>query len=292
MDIGRVGIWMNLDALPAARAQAAAREVEALGYGALWLPEAVGREAMSQAALLLGATSKLVLATGIANIWARDAVTMANGQRTLAEAFPERFLLGLGVSHAPSVENVRGHQYDRPVAYLRAYLDAMDRAPYTAVPPPSQPPRVLAALGPTMLALAAERAWGAHPYLVPVAHTAQARQALGPGPLLAPEQAVVLETDPTRARQIGRAHLERYLRLPNYVNNLRRLGFGDADLAAGGSDRLVDAIVAWGDVAAIGQRVREHLAAGANHVCVQVLTPEAGTIPAKEWAALRAFQQG
>ena len=289
MDVGTIGIWTSkLDTLPATRAQELACQLEELGYGALWFPETFGREALTQAGLLLAGTRRIAVATGIANIWARDAVAMANGQRTLAEAYPERFLLGLGVSHARPVEEMRGHQYRRPVAYMRAYLDAMDRAPYTATPPPTAPPRVLAALGPTMLRLAAERSWGAHPYFVPVAHTVQARQVLGPEPLLAPEQAIVVETDPTQARQTARVHTERYLRLPNYTNNLRRLGFGDDDLVAGGSDRLVDAIVAWGDVAAVSRRVREHLAAGANHVSIQVLTAEPETLPLDQWRELAA----
>lgn len=289
MDIGTIGIWTNkLEFLPAAQAQELARELEALGYGALWFPETLGREALTQAALLLAATQRMTIATGIANIWARDAVAMANAQRTLTEAYPDRFLLGLGVSHAPTVEQVRGHRYRRPVAYMRAYLEAMDRAPFTAVPPRTAPRRVLAALGPKMLALAAERAWGAHPYFVPVAHTAQARQLLGPAPLLAPEQAIVLETEPSRAREVARQHTARYLRLPNYVNNLSRLGFTEEDLTDGGSDRLVDAIVAWGDLDTVVRRIREHLAAGANHVCIQVLTAEPATIPREQWRELAA----
>jgi probable F420-dependent oxidoreductase len=164
----------------------------------------------------------------------------------------------------------------------------MDRAPYTAVAPGAAPPRVLAALGPAMLRLAAARAWGAHPYFVPVAHTAQARQVLGPDALLAPEQAVVLETDAERARAIARVYTARYLRLPNYVNNLRRLGYGDADFAASGNDRLVDALVAWGDLGAVCARVREHFAAGADHICLQVLTAEADEIPETTWRDLAA----
>jgi probable F420-dependent oxidoreductase len=290
MDIGRIGIWTSkFDTLRGAQAQEVARELEEMGYGAIWFPEAMGREAMAQSALLLAGTRRIVVATGIANIYARDAITMANGQRTLAEAYPDRFLLGLGVSHQPAVEQVRGHQYDRrPVAYMRAYLDAMDNAQYTAVPPPVEPRRVLAALGPAMLRLAAERSWGAHPYFVPVTHTAQARQVLGAAPLLAPEQAVVLETDPGRARQTAREHTTRYLRLENYANSVRRLGFAEEELANGGSDRLVDAIVAWGDMAAVSRRIQEHFDAGANHVSVQVLTPDAATIPRDHWRELAA----
>ena len=290
MDIGRLGIWTSkFDTLRAAQAQEVARELEDMGYGAIWFPEAFGREAMAQSGLLLAGTRRITVATGIANIYARDAIAMANGQRALAEAYPDRFLLGLGVSHAPAVEQVRGHRYERrPVAHMRAYLDAMDHAQYTAVPPPIEPRRVLAALGPATLALAAERSWGAHPYFVPVTHTVQARQVLGPTPLLAPEQAVVFETDPGRARQIARDHMTRYLRLPNYANSVRRLGFAEEDLANGGSDRLVDAIVAWGDLATVSRRIQEHLDAGANHVSVQVLTPEPATVPRDQWRELAA----
>jgi probable F420-dependent oxidoreductase len=284
MDLGPIGIWTaQFDYQPASRVREAAAELEQLGFGAIWFPESVGRESLTHAALLIGATSRIIIATGIANIYARDPVTMAAGQKTLAEAYPGRFLLGLGVSHIPMVEQLRGHSYGKPVASMRAYLDGMDRAPYRAVPPSVNPSRVLAALGPQMLRLAAERAGGAHPYFVPPEHTARAREILGADRLLAVEQAVVLETDSGKARQIARTHTARYLALPNYVNNLRRLGFGDADLADGGSDRLVDAIVAWGDMTAIINRVRAHQSAGANHVCIQVLPPDPQTLPIPQW---------
>ncbi len=193
---------------------------------------------------------------------------MTAGANGLAEAYPSRFVLGLGVSHPPQVAP-RGHSYGRPVATMRAYLDAMDSAEYTG-PRPAEPfPRVLAALRPAMLELAAEKTDGAHPYLVPVEHTRRARSILGPGKLLATEQFVLLEPDPAEARARGRETVSWYLTLPNYANNLRWLGFADEDLAGGGSDRLVDALVAWGDEEAIRGRVREHLEAGADHVCVQ-----------------------
>jgi probable F420-dependent oxidoreductase len=288
MELGRVGIWHFFDAFPAPVATQAAREVEALGFRTLWIPEALGREAFAHAGLLLAATERLVVATGIANVWARDAMAMANAQRTLAEAYPERFLLGMGVSHAPLVSGLRGHDYARPLSYLRRYLDAMDAAPYAAPAPASPPPRVLAALHPRSLALARERAWGSHPYFVPPEHTARARQALGAGRLLAPEQAVVLETDATRARGIARAHMQMYLGLPNYVRNLAALGYGDADVAGGGSDRLVDAVVAWGPVEAIARRVRAHHDAGADHVSLQVLRESPTDVPREEWKALAA----
>jgi probable F420-dependent oxidoreductase len=271
-EIGRVGIWTGqLDSQPAAKTREVVAELEDLGYPTIWLPESRGRESFAHAGLLLAATRRLVVATGITNMYGRDPMAMAAAQRTLAEAYPDRFLLGIGVSHAPTVEGLRGHRYDRPVAAMRAYLDAMDAAPFWAAPPAAEPPRVLAALGPRMLRLAAERARGAHPYFVPVEHTALARDVLGSGPLLAPEQAVVLETDPRRAREVARAHTSYYLGLTNYANNLRRLGFAEDDLANGGSDRLVDAIVAWGEAASIVQRVREHFDAGADHVSIQVL---------------------
>ncbi|TMA71383.1 MAG: LLM class F420-dependent oxidoreductase [Deltaproteobacteria bacterium] len=287
MDLGRVGIWtFAFELQPAARVREAAAEIEGLGYGAVWIPEALGREALSHAAVLLAATRRIPVATGIANIWARDAMAMAAGQKTLAEAWPGRFLLGIGVSHAPIV-GMRGHGYDRPLTFMRQYLDAMDAAIYNA-PPPAAAPRVIGALAPKMLALAAERTEGAHPYFVPPEHTRRARAALGPGKLLAPEQAVVLERDATVARGVARRHMQMYLQLPNYVNNLRRLGFGDDDLQRGGSDRLVDAIVAWGDVGAVVDRVRAHHEAGADHVCIQVLPREATALPVPEWQTLAA----
>jgi probable F420-dependent oxidoreductase len=257
-----------------------------MGYAAIWFPESVRREALSNAGLLLGATSRIVVATGIANIYARDAMTMAAGQKTLAEAYPGRFLLGLGVSHRSNVEQVRGHTYGRPVATMRAYLEAMSKAPYQSVEPAEKPETVLAALGPNMLKLAAEQTAGAHPYFVPVEHTRRARDVLGQAALLAPEQAVVLETDPERARAVARGHTERYLRLPNYVINLRRLGYTEEDVAGRGSDRLVDDVVAWGDVDQVSSRIRAHFEAGADHVCVQVIREDQTALPLEEWKAL------
>lgn len=286
MDIGRVGIWAFLDMLPAKDTQAAAREVENLGFGALWIPEAIGREAFAHAGLLLAGTTRVVVATGIANVWARDAMAMANAQRTLAEAYPERFLLGLGVSHQPLVGGLRGHDYRRPLTHMRTYLDAMDQAVFAAAPPAAPPPRVLAALHPKMLELARERAWGSHTYFVTPEHTARARAALGPDRLLAPEQAVLLETDPATARAIARQHMAIYLGLPNYRRNLLTLGFAEADLEQGGSDRLVDAIVAWGDVDAVRARVRAHHDAGADHVCLQALTADMSEVPRGQWRTL------
>jgi probable F420-dependent oxidoreductase len=287
LKLGSVGIWTTqFEDHPAVKVQEAARELEAFGYGAIWFGEALGREALTHAGLLLAATRRIVVATGIANIYARDAVAMASGQKTLAEAYPDRFVLGLGVSHVPLVEQLRGHQYEKPVARMRAYLDAMDHAPYRSVAPASKPIRVLAALRPKMLGLAAERADGAHPYNVNPEHTARARQILGAGRYLCPEQAIVLETDPVKARKIAREFLELYLQLPNYTNNFLWLGFDESDFRNGGSDRLIDAIIAWGDVNAIRNRIREHHSAGADHVCIQVLTADRHTLPLREWRDL------
>jgi probable F420-dependent oxidoreductase len=287
LPLAPVGIWTGaLDVVPAAQAQELAAELDEIGYGAIWLPEVAGRDVMAHLALLLSAAPRLVGATGIASIWARDAVTMTGGVKGLTEAFPERVLLGLGVSHHNLVEGLRGHVYAKPLEAMRTYLDAMDAAPYTAFRPTTPVHRALAALGPKMLALAAERTDGAHSYLVPPEHTVLAREELGAGPLLCAEQAVLLETDPARAREIGRAHTAVYVRLPNYQNNLRRFGFADDDFADGGSDRVVDAIVAWGDEQAVLDRVRAHFDAGADHVCIQALVPGAREVPTEQWRAL------
>lgn len=272
--IGRVGVWTALlDQWPVGKGRAFARQLESLGYAALWIPEtAVSKDVYAHAAMLLGATERIVIATGIANVWARDPVAMRNGERALAEAYPGRFLLGLGVSHEPAVKR-RGGLYEKPLQHMREYLDAMDRARYAGPEPAEPAARVLAALGPKMLALAGERTAGAHPYFVPVEHTAFARRILGPAPLLAVEQALVLEADVAAARAAARSHMAGYLRLTNYANSLRRMGWPDADLA-GPSEGLVDAIVAHGDMDALVSRVRAHLDGGADHVCVQVLNDD------------------
>ena len=289
MDLGRIGIWTyHLNYQPASKVREVAAELEELGYGALWIGEAVYREPLTHAGFLLSATDRMVIATGIANIWARDPFTMTAAQLTLSEAYPERFLLGLGVSHARLVEGIRGHEYKRPLTAMRQYLDRMDEAAsaYRAVKPVTTPPRVVAALGPRMLALAADRAQGAHPYLVTPEQTAEARATLGPNRWLLPEQAVVLEPDPGEARAIARRHISRYVGLPNYTNNWHRAGFTDDDFAEQGSDRLIDALVAWGDEEAVAQRVREHLDAGADHVCVQVFDADAHGLPISQWRKL------
>lgn len=268
--LGPFGVWsFAFQVHTAVEARAAVGELEAMGYGAVWVPESVGsKEIFSHAGILLGGGERIVVASGIASIYARDPMAAANGAKTLAEAYPGRFVLGLGVSHASSVAS-RGSAYERPIETMRAYLDAMDEARYSGPAPEIPAPRVLAALGPRMLALAAERTAGAHPYFVPVAHTVGARQTLGPEPCLAVEMTAVLETDPSEARRIARAFAVNYLKQPNYANNLRRLGYADDELAGEGSDRVIDDVVAWGDLDAIAARVRAHLDAGADHVCVQ-----------------------
>lgn len=285
--LGRVGAWsFALETLTAAEEREAVRRIEDLGYPAVWVPEAVtSREIFSHASWLLASTERMVVASGIANIWARDAVAMANGWRMLTDAYPGRFVLGLGVSHEGSVGR-RGGRYERPYSKMRAYLDAMDRAASSAPEPEAEPRRMLAALGPRMLELAAERSLGAHPYFVPVEHTAFARARLGPEPVLAVEQTVVLETDPVEARRIARLFAVDYLQTPNYARNLRRMGWSDQDIAGQGSDALIDAVVAWGDVDRIASRVREHLQAGADHVCVQVVSEDETDVCLKELAEL------
>ena len=287
MQLGRLGVWFFTDAMAAPAAAEFAGRVEALGYAALWIPETVGREPFAHSSWLLANTERLVVATGIANIYGRDPLTSACAQKTLAEQSGGRFLLGLGVSHAPLVEGVRGHEYRRPVATMRSYLEGMAKASYMAVPPAEKPPTVIAALGPRMLELARDAADGAHPYLVTPEHTARAREILGEAPMLCTEQKVLLESDPARAREVARRALAMYLGLPNYRSNLLRLGFSESDVDGGGSDKLVDAIVVWGDEQAIRARVQAHLDAGASHVCIQPLHPQG--LPAPDERVLEAL---
>jgi probable F420-dependent oxidoreductase len=258
----------------ATESRAFAREIEALGFRALWIAEGVAfKEIFSHAGVLLAATDQLIVSTGIANIWARDAVAMANGARTLGDAYPARFVLGIGISHAP-MATARGHRYAQPLTRMVEYLDDMASAPFVGPEPAEPVSLLLAALGPMMLELARDRAAGAHPFFVPVEHTSLARQLLGPDPFLAVEQAVVLEADPGAARAVAREYMTHFLELENYTNNLRRLGWGRGELEGGGSDRLVDALVAWGDLAKIRARIEDHLARGADNVCVQVLAAD------------------
>ena len=285
LQLTKIGIWTAFEKQPASKLKEAVAELEQLGYGAVWYSEGLGRESLTQAGLLLSASSRMVIATGITNIYGRDPVTAAAGQKTLSEAYPDRFVLGLGVSHIPLVESLRGHAYEKPVAKMSAYLDAMDKAPYNSVAPASMY-RVLAALGPKMLELSGKRTNGAHTYNVTPEHTATAREILGSGPWLCVEQAVVLEADAAKARQIARAFLGFYLTLPNYTNNFLRLGFTEDDSKNGGSDRLIDAIIAWGTLDAAKKRIDAHLAAGADHVCIQALPADPKSMPLREWREL------
>ncbi len=272
MELGRLGVWCWLDAYAAGEAAEIAQRVEALGYSALWLPEAVGRDPFALVSFLAPRTSRLIFATGIANIYARDPMTMNTLRKTVGELTGGRFVLGIGVSHGHLVTGVRGHAYSsKPVATMSDYLDRMAKGLYMAPAASEEPPIVLAALRPRMLALSRDKARGAHPYFVPPEHTARAREILGRGPWLCPEQMVLLESDATNARAVARAAMKIYAGLPNYRNNLKWLGYTDADFENGCSDRLVDAIVAWGDEKALRARLQAHFDAGADHVCIQPL---------------------
>jgi probable F420-dependent oxidoreductase len=290
VELGRVGIWgggpWRVDER-AAEAGEVAAELEELGFGALWVSGGQKPGLSNRFRALLDGTSRMVVASGILNIWLTSPKEIASAATELEKAYPGRFLLGLGVSHAPLVER-SGQPYTRPYSRIGRWLDDLDRQEPTV---PAER-RVLAALGPKMLTLAAARSLGAHPYFVPVEHTVVARRTLGDGPLLAPEQAAVMEADPERARRIAREHTSAYLALPNYVRNLRLLGFDDEDLQGGGSDRLVDAVVAWGDDGAVVRRVREHHQAGADHVCVQVLTETADAFPRAQYRRLAEALRG
>ncbi len=279
-----IGIWSSeLRCGDTGEVREAAAELEELGYSALWIPGGAGGPVLERAQLLLDATMAPVVATGILNVWMHDAAEVAVAHASLGLQGKGRFLLGLGASHAQVVDRDGSRRYRRPLSRMRAYLDELDAQP---APVPAGE-RVLAALGPKMLDLARERTAGAHPYFVTPEHTRAARERLGDGPLLAPEQAVVLTADPARARALAREHVARYLELPNYTNNLLRHGFAEADLHDGGSDRLVDALVAGGDPGAVSRRVREHRDAGADHVCLQVLGGEGG-LPRAAWRELAA----
>ena len=272
--LGTTGVWTSIDHLPAGAAAEFAGQVEAWGYDTLWGPEAVGRDPFVLIAYLAAQTERLVFATGIANIYARDPMTMRAIQESVGELAGGRFVLGLGVSHAPMVEGVRGHVYGKPVTSMRNYLAAMEGATYLGPRPESATPIVIAALRENMLKLAAKATAGAHPYNVTPEHTARAREILGPDVTLAPEQMVLLETDATKARAIARQNLGIYLGLPNYRNNWLWQGFSEDDFADGGSDKLIDAIVCWGDEATIAARVQAHRDAGADHVCIQPFRPD------------------
>jgi len=283
MELGRIGIWGRLFWGDREAVMDAAAQLEDLGYGALWFPNGAGM--FERAADLLAATRRVVVATGIASIWTHAPAEASAAHKSLTQAHPGRFLLGLGVSHQQLVDRDQPGRYSRPLTKMREYLDSLDAAP---TPVPVQE-RMLAALGPRMLELARDRSVGAHPYLGTVEHTRRARQVLGSDRLIAAELGVVIEPDPARARAIARQHLRFYLRAPNYTNNWRRLGFTEDDLANDGSDHLVDTVVAWGSVEAVHERIAEHHQAGADHVCLQVIgPPDAPDLPWKEWRALAA----
>ncbi|MGV0792727.1 TIGR03620 family F420-dependent LLM class oxidoreductase [Mycolicibacterium sp. XJ1819] len=293
--LGRVGIWTRqLDAAPARRAGQLAGEIEALGYSALWIPEAIEREVMTHASMLLAATSRLTVGTGVAITPARDARAAALAQRLLAEQFPQRFLLGLGVSH-PAVVTVlrRGDgRYGDPIEVMGAYLDDIDDVLNTGHPttPAHRPPRILAALGPRMTALARDRADGAHSYLAPVSHTAWARQTLGADKMLVVCVRAVLHNDVRHAQAVARESLLKPTRNPAYRNNLARAGFAGDDFDPTASERLVDALVAYPDVETVAGRVTEHLNAGADHVCVEFLTGDDVNVPLDQWRSFAAHR--
>ena len=286
IDIGKVGIWQGvLDAHPANHVREVVAELDEAGWPCLWIPETVSRDPFVSASIMLGATQNLRVATGIASIWARDAMTTSNAAKTLNEAYDGRFLLGLGVSHHTLTEWVRKHDYSKPLTKMREYLAQMDASMFKGVEPAEPTTTLLAALGPKMLELSASSADGAHPYFVPVEHTPIARAAIGPDKLLAVEQMVVLETDPTVARDIARKNMAVYLGLPNYANNLMRHGFSEDELK-NADDRVVDAIVAWGSLDDVLARVQAHHDGGADHVCVQVLQASSRDVPLEEWRHL------
>ncbi|HEY8547569.1 MAG TPA: TIGR03620 family F420-dependent LLM class oxidoreductase [Acidimicrobiales bacterium] len=286
---GRLGVWATTDAMPAATAVAFARRVEELGYATLWLPETMGRDPFAHIAHLAGTATRLRFATGIANIHHRHPGAMTQAANTLGEQTGGRFTLGLGVSHAPLVEGLRGLEYGKPVATMRRYLEAMASSPYMSPSPAEPVPRVIGALGPRMTELAGELADGVHPYWTTPEHTAQARGILGEGKLICVEQKVVLTDDPTVARDTARQALSLYADLPNYRNNWLRLGFSDAAIDARADD-FVDALVAWGDPARIVAHLRRHLDAGADHVAIQPLTPGAAFHPHEDALAALATE--
>lgn len=263
MKLGRLGVWYATDKLKGPQLAELARTVEKNGYSALWYPESRGYESMSLATHLLSSSDKLVVGSSIANIYARDPYTAKRAMISLNEWFGGRFILGLGVSHIPMVEGVRGLKYDKPLGAMGAYLDAVYKDA------PSDSPVVVAALGPKMLELSAKKSIGAVPYNVTPKHTALAAKILGATKILAVEQKVTIETDAKKARALGRKELARYMVLPNYRNNWLRIGFSEADLADGGSDKFIDAMCLWGDAATVKKGLRAHFDAGATHVCLQ-----------------------
>jgi len=288
MELGKLGVWYLLDGLASPVAAQAAQRIESLGYSALWIPEAVGKHPFVQASWLLANTERLNVATGIASIYHREPGATLAGQNSLAEQSGDRFLLGLGVSHKPMVEGVRGLTYGPPVASMRSYLEGMDASPYSGAAPATKPKRVIAALGPKMLELARDSCDGAHPYFTSPEHTAMAREILGPEPWLCVEQKVILESNPSKARELARAAAQMYIGLPNYRNNWLRMGLSEQDLEGTGSDKFIDATFAWGTADDIKARIQAHVDAGADHVCIQPVNPN-GTFGELHWEALEAL---
>jgi probable F420-dependent oxidoreductase len=265
------GLWYFTDGMVATAAAEFAARAESLGYSALWLPEATGRDPFAHISYLAEHTTTLLFATGIANIFHRHPGMMLQAANTVAEQTGGRFVLGLGVSHAPIVAGLRQLDYSKPLAKMREYLDTMDKSPYRGPKPAEPVTRLIAALGPKMLELSRDQADGAHPYWTTPEHTAEARAILGAGKLLCVEQKVVVSTDADAAREAGRAALGVYADLPNYRNNWRRLGFTEDDVTSR-SDRLIDALVAWGSADKVQARLQAHRDAGADHVCIQPLS--------------------
>ena len=280
-----LGVWHNLNGLPREHLDDLAHRIEALGYTALWYPEAIGYEAFSLAAHLLSQTTTLKIGSGIANIYARDPLSAAQAHDTLNALYDGRFIMGLGVSHAPAVEGVRGHNYGKPVATMRAYLEAM--AGTELLTPDVEPQVVIAALGPRMLALSVELSQGALPYSVTPEHTASARAILRPDRWLCVQQKICLESDPATARQAASHALGRHLQLPNYRNSWLRQGFSDENLADGGRERFLDAIVPWGSADAIRAHIQAHFDAGADHVCIEPVNPQDAAAP--DWNAMETL---
>ena len=281
------GVWFFTETMSSDEAIAFATKVEQLHYSALWLPETTGRDPFSHIAMLASHTDRLLFATGIVNIYHRHPGVTKQAAATLAELSKNRFVLGLGVSHAPLVEGLRQLSYSKPLESMRNYLIAMKNSPYTSVPPSMEPPCVLAALGPRMLELAAEATDGAHPYLTTPKHTARAREILGKDKMLCVEQKVAFTTRREVVYETARQELARYIRLPNYRNNWKRLGFTDEEID-GISDRFIDEIIAWGTLDQINQRLKEHEEAGATHVCIQPIAVH-GEFGVPHWEALEAL---
>ncbi|MDG1204926.1 MAG: TIGR03620 family F420-dependent LLM class oxidoreductase [Pseudomonadales bacterium] len=275
MELNKLGVWYFLDGMPSSMAAETAKRIESLGYNTLWIPETAGRDPYASASWLLANTEKLNVATGIASIYHREPGVTVAGQKTLAEQSGDRFLLALGVSHQQFVEGVRKITYGKPVTTMRKYLNAMDEAPYMAFPPATEPKRLIAALGPRMLELARDKCAGAHPYFTSPKHTKMAREILGPDALLCVEQKVLLEADADIARKAARAVASVYMGLPNYRNNWLRMGLNESDFENGGSDRFIDETFAWGNLEQVRDRIEEHYAAGADHVCIQPVNPNA-----------------